>query len=59
MEGGHPLQRYGRNTFRVAKSDVDHSLVRLLNTHHDNQENILEMIPMSKSVLDEKGKVAF
>ncbi len=27
-------------------------------THHDNQENILEVLPMSKSVGDEKGKVS-
>lgn len=47
----------------MAKPDVDEAFntetpwVGLLNTHHDNQEDILEMVPMSKSVLDEKGKV--
>lgn len=47
----------------MVKPDVDQALhtevplVGLLKTHHDNQENILEMVPMSKSILDEKGKV--
>lgn len=66
VEGGRPLQHWARHIdVRVAKHDVDLHfntaevpLVGLQNTHHDNQENILEIIPMSKSVLDEKGKVS-
>lgn len=33
-------------------------LVGSINTHHDDQENILEILPMSESVLDEEGKVS-
>lgn len=57
MEGGHPLQEGWQNLMWIRLSTHKVTLVGLLNTHHDDQENILEMVPMSKSVLDEKGKV--
>lgn len=30
----------------------------MINTHHDYQKNILEVVPMPENVLDEKGKVS-
>lgn len=34
------------------------TVVEIRNTHHDDQENILEVAPMAKSVVDKKGKVS-